>query len=165
MSNHQAIIPSYQFNCCGNVTEWMVDVHPVRLGEHRWTSSTLNLQIWRPSPTEESARDTGVYSLADNERISPISLSAGRVLVISTPGKHAQFRPGDVLGFYLEDTMDNDRGVVVLNSDTFTSEMVWYASVAPQEGSCLSIGSSGELNTMTRAAPVMSMATGKFLLK
>ena len=81
-----------------------------------------------------------------------------------TPGKYAQFRPGDVLGFYLEDIVDNNRGVVVLNSVTFTSELVWYASVASQKGGCLntySVGSSGDLNTLTRAAPVVSVSTGK----
>ena len=60
LTNHQAIIPNYQFHCCGNVTEWKVDVHPVR-GEHQWVS-TLNLQIWRPSSTEESdTLGTGYY--------------------------------------------------------------------------------------------------------
>ena len=165
LTNHQAIIPSYQFYCCGNVTEWRVDVHPVGHSERQWIS-TLNLQIWRPSPTEETDTllGTGYYTLAGNERISPVSLTAGKVLVTPTPGKYAQFRPRDVLGFYMENVIDNNRGVVLLSSATFTSEVVWYASVASQEGSCLntySIGSSGDLNTLTRAAPVISMSTSK----
>ena len=84
-----------------------------------------------------------------------------------TPGKYAQFRPGDVLGFYLENIVDDDRGVVLLSSATFTSELVWYASIASQEGRYLntySVGSSGHLNTLTRAAPVMSMSTSKLPL-
>ncbi len=164
LTNHQAIIPSYQFYCCGNVTVWRVDVHPVG-SEHQWIT-TLNLQIWRPSPTEEmdTQLGTGSYSLAGNERISPVSLTAGRVLVTPTPGKYTQFRPGDVLGFYMENVVDNNRGVVLLSSVTFTSEVVWYASVASQKGGCLntySVGSSGDLNTLTRAAPVISMSTSK----
>ena len=35
---HQAIIPSYQLNCCGNITEWGVDLNPfsysITLGDH-----------------------------------------------------------------------------------------------------------------------------------
>ena len=33
---HQAIIPTYKFECCGNITEWGVDVH------------TSNDQIYMP---------------------------------------------------------------------------------------------------------------------
>ena len=82
----------------------------------------------------------------------------------ATPGKYAQFQPGDVLGFYLENIVESDRGVVVLNSVTFTSELVWYASVAPEKENCFrtySVGDSGDLNTLTRAAPVISLSTGK----
>ena len=132
--------------------------------ENQWIS-TLNLQIWRPSPTEQpDSLGRGVYSLAGNERISPVSLSAGGAVVTATPGKYAQFRPGDVLGFYLENIVESDRGVAVLNSVTFTSELVWYASVAPEKGNCFrtySVGDSGDLNTLTRAAPVISLSTGK----
>lgn len=164
LTNNQAIIPSYQFHCCGNITEWRVDVHPVGHREHQWIS-TLNLQVWRPSPTEGSdTLGTGFYSLAGNERVSPISLTAGGIIVTPTPGKYAQFRPGDVLGFYLENIVNNDRGVVMLSSVTYTSELVWYASIASQKGSCLntiSVGNSGDLNTLARAAPVMSVSTSK----
>jgi hypothetical protein len=132
---------------------------------HNQWISTLDFQIWRPSPTEPSdSLGRGVYTLAGNERVSPLSLTDGGVLVTAAPGKYAQFRPGDVLGFYLENTVERDRGVVVLNTVTFTSELVWYASVAPQEENCLrtySVGGSGYLNTLTRAAPVISISTSK----
>ena len=86
-------------------------------------------------------------------------------MVTATPGKYTQFRPGDVLGFYLENIVESDRGVAVLNSVTFTSsELVWYTSVAPEKGNCFrtySVGASGDLNTLTRAALVISVSTGE----
>ena len=47
--HNSATIPSYKFDCnqlCGNITEWGVDVHQ---GED--VIYTLDLQVWRPSPT------------------------------------------------------------------------------------------------------------------
>ena len=70
----------------------------------------------------------------------------------------------------LEEAKDTDNGVVILTSysgtTNFTSELVWYASIAPamatsQNGDCpYSVGSNGVLNTLTRAAPVISISTG-----
>ena len=80
------------------------------------------------------------------------------------------FRPGDVLGVYVEEAREDDDGVVILTSfdgTTFTSELVWYASIAPtmatsQNGDCpYSVGSDGVLNTLTQAAPVISISTGR----
>ena len=55
-------------------------------------------------------------------------------------------------------------GVVVLtNPSSFTSEVVWYASIDPAMAtsqSVYSVGSSGDLNSLTRAAPVISIETG-----
>ena len=45
---HQAIIPSYEFQCCGDIRVWAVDVHPGGRRDNR--DYTLNLQVWRPSP-------------------------------------------------------------------------------------------------------------------
>ena len=64
------------------------------------------------------------------------------------------------------DCRDNP-GVVVLTSSSFTSEVVWFASIAPTlvtSQTTYSIGSSGELNTSTRAAPVISISTSKSLI-
>ena len=46
---HQAIIPSYRFNCCGEIIAWAVDVQPDGQGIDRMYS--LDLQVWRPPPT------------------------------------------------------------------------------------------------------------------
>ena len=170
---HQAIIPSYKFNCdnqmCGNITEWGVDVRRDG-GNHQpggmGTPYTLDLQVWRPSPTVNDC-----YSLVGNNRFSAISLSddVAKSLVPS-PSDYIMFQPGDVLGVYVENAREYDDGVVILttsgDTSTFTSESVWYASIAPtlassQNGDCpYSVGSSGALNTLINGAPVISISTG-----
>ena len=77
-----------------------------------------------------------------------------------SPQDYIQFQPGDVLGFYVEEARDDDRGVVVLTTDGYSSEVVLYASVGSQNlGSSVSVGSSGNLNTILRGAPVISIST------
>ena len=160
--HHQAIIPSYKITCCGNITEWGADVWPGGAGDDM--SYTIDFQLWRPSPTtpqDSGSLGTGYYSLVGNNRFSAISLSAGVASGLSpSPQDYIQFRPGDVLGFYVEEAKDDDRGVVVLTTDGYSSEVVWYASVGSQSvGSSVSVGSSGDLNTLSRGAPVISIST------
>ena len=147
---------------CGNITEWGVDVHPGGGGhQNRYT---LDLQVWRPSPTVDDSTGTGQYSLVGNNRFTSISLSDGVAIVTPSPQDYIQFQPGDVLGFYVEDARLTTDGVVVLtNPSSFTSEVVWYVSIDPAMAtsqSVYSIGSSGDLNSLTRAAPVISIETG-----
>ena len=168
----QAIISSYKFGCpgqdlmCGNITEWGADLHPGG-GGHDDGAYSLDFQVWRPSPTVDDSTGTGCYSLVGNNRFTSISLSGGVAQVTPSPQDYIQFQPGDVLGFYVEEARDEENGVVVLTEpSSFTSELVWYASIAPamatsQNGDCLySVGSNGVLDTSTRAAPVISISTG-----
>ena len=118
----------------------------------------------------DDSTGTGCYSLVGNNRFTSISLSGGVAQVTPSPQDYIQFRPGDVLGFYVEVAREIDDGVVILTSyddiSTFTSELVWYASIAPtmansQNGDCpYSVGSNGVLNTLIQAAPVISISTG-----
>ena len=150
---------------CGNVTEWGVDVHNGN-NDHQNTY-TLDLQVWRPSPTVNDSTGTGQYSLVGNNRFTSISLSDQVAIVTLSPQDYIQFQPGDVLGFYMEDAAHGKDGVVVLTSpSSFTSEAVWYASIDPAMAttqSVCSVGSSGDLDSSTRAAPVISLTieTGK----
>ena len=78
--HHQAIIPSYKLVCdqmCGNITEWGVDVHQGGDGDQRLY--TLDLQVWRPSPTVDDSTGTGCYSLVGNNRFTSISLDDDQV--------------------------------------------------------------------------------------
>ena len=118
---------------CGNITEWGVDVHQGGGGDQM--EYTLDLQVWRPSPTVDDSTDgTGCYSLVGNNRFTSISLDIDQVArVTPSPQDYIQFRPRDVLGFYVEEARDTNRGVVVLNGDDevrFTSELVWYGGMA-----------------------------------
>ena len=171
--HHQAIIPSYKFDCnqtlmCGNITEWGLDVRADGNGHQTGSGTpyTLDLQVWRPSPTVDNSTGTGCYSLVGNNRFTSISLSNEQAIVTPSPQDYIQFQTGDVLGFYVEVARDDNDGVVVLDDDSFTSELVWYASIVPsmatsQNGDCpYSVGSSGVLNTLTQAAPVISISIG-----
>ena len=129
---------------------------------------TLDLQVWRPSPTVNNSTGTGCYSLVGNNRFTSISLSKRVAIVTPSPQDYIQFRSGDVLGFYVEEAKKDDDGVVVLtSSSSFISELVWFASIAPtmatsQNGvSLYSVGSNGDLDTSTHAAPVISISTSK----
>ena len=136
-----------------------MDVEPGGGNDNR--EYTLNLQVWRPSPTVDQ---TNGYSLVGNNRFTSISLD-GRVAVplLPSPSNYIQFQPGDVLGFYVEEARDDDnKGVAVLTTHSYTRESVWYASTSQTVTGCpISVGSGGDLNTMLFAAPVISIDTGK----
>ncbi len=169
--HQQAIIPSYKLDCCGNITEWGVDVHPG--GQGTTDRYTLDLQVWRPSPTVtlNDSNGIGCYSLVGNNRFTTIPLQNLVARVTPSPQDYIQFQPGDVLGVYVEEARENDDGVVILTSydrsTDFTSELVWHASIAPTMASSLngdcpySVGSDGALNTTIRGAPVISASIGK----
>ena len=154
---------------CGNITEWGVDVSSGN--SNRSMIYTLDLQVWRLSPTVNNSASILCYSLVGNNRFTSISqVINGVVRVTPSPQDYIQFQPGDVLGVYVEEARESDDGVVILTSasgiTSFTSELVWYASIDPtmatsQNGDCpYSIGNSGVLNTLARGAPVISVSTG-----
>ena len=164
---HQAIIPSYKLNCCGNITEWGVDLNP----EEDEVSFSFNLQVWRPSPTVNT---TGCYSLVDNFMITSTSIAteprSDHVARVTPDSRQdqLQFQPGDVLGFYVESHGSNtpqDNGVVLLNNANHDSELVWYGRINTisqnsQTNSCpYPVGASRVLSSLTQAAPVISIAT------
>ena len=161
---HQAIVTTYKFNCCGNITEWGVDLNPVEDNLY----FNFDFQVWRPSST---VNETGCYSLVENYAATSISIETmvteSHVARV-TPLYQLQFQPGDVLGFYVESETQmtpEGNGVVLLDdeSDAFTSEKLWYASIisrSSQSGSCpYPIGTDGVLNISTQAAPVISIST------
>ena len=160
---HQAIIPSYRFVCCGNITQWGADVHPS--GGRDDMMYTLDFQVWRPSPTVES---TGCYSLVGNNRFNHVPLTNG-VASALTPlaNEMITFQPGDVLGFYIESasSLPDSRGVVLLTDREYQSELVWFAdlnNVIIGNLACpFPVGPSGILDSSTNAAPVISLSVSK----
>ena len=174
----QAIFASYRLNCCGNITEWGMDVDSGAFSGARDRRGTysLDFQVWRPSPTVDDTTGTGCYSLVGNNRFTsiPSITSPGVAVVTPSPQDYIQFQPGDVLGVYVESVSETTDGIVVLTRSTFTSDLVWsasdlvwYASITPsmtnsRNGACpYSAGSSGVLNSFLQGAPVISISTGK----
>ena len=162
----QAIVPTYELICCGNITEWGVDIHPVTGIEP--VVYSLDFQVWRPSPTVDDSTGSGCYSLVGNNRFTSIPVNTPTFVLSPSPEAYIEFQPGDVLGFYIEEARNNNfDGIVILDRQNFTSELVWYASIAPtmatsQSGDCpYSVGIDGVLNKFTRAAPVISVNIGK----
>ena len=167
----QAIMPGYKFTCdqttCGNITEWGVDVYPG--GSNHQMVYTLDLQVWRPSPTVDDSTGAGCYSLVGNNRFTSISLSNQVAVVTPSPQDYIQFQSEDVLGFYVEEARNFNDGVVLVAGDNRARSTVWLANIAPsmaasQIGNCpYSVGSNGVLNTPIRGvAPVISIKIGKF---
>ena len=78
----QAIFTSYRLNCCGNITQWGVDVDDGdRDGQY-----SLNLQVWRPSPTVDDSTGASCYSLVGNNRFTSISpLNSPGVATVELP--------------------------------------------------------------------------------
>ena len=158
---HQVIIPSYRFMCYGNITEWGVDVHPAGGKHDRYY--TLNLQVWRPSPTVEI---TGCYSLVGNNRFTSVSLTAQVAIVTPLPQAQIEFQPDDVLGLSVENT------ILLIDSleqgdNGYETEEVWYADVSDAiigHRECPNpVGTQPGriLNTITSAAPVISISYSK----
>ena len=173
---NQAIIPSYKLDCCGNITEWGVDLNP----DGTTARFDFTFQVWRPAP---NVNITGCYSLVDDFISTgiPIGIAPSQTINIariipSLPSDQLQFQPGDVIGFYVESHGDSDgpggdanNGVALLTSGGYANELVWYGSIrgdtvqASRTGSCpYPTGTNGILSSSTRAAPVISISTTSY---
>ncbi len=130
---------------------------------------TLDLQVWRPSPTVET---TGCYRLVGNNSFTSVALRDRVAMVTPLPQQRIQFQPGDVLGFYVENARRENDGIVLLSDlnvrgdNRYETEEVWYAR-HPEFSSISScpypVGSSQVLNTFNRAAPVITPIICKFM--
>ena len=92
----QVLIPSYQFSCCGVVTQWGAYVQPG--GSMHTMVYTATFQVWRPD-------GNGVYTMVgENAYLSPITLVANSRLLVAATEPFIEFQPGDVVGYYLDST-------------------------------------------------------------
>ena len=117
---HQAIIPSYKFICSGYITEWAVDVH--RGGGANSGHYTLDLQVWRPSPT-----DQGCYSLVGNNRFTSVPLEITQVAKVTPSPQDCciEVRLDDVLGFFVDNPNNEKNGVVAI--DEIDDDLTMYS--------------------------------------
>ena len=164
---HQAIIPSYRFNCCGNITEWGVDVFSN--SDDDKFRYTLDLQVWRPSL---NVQESGCYSRVGSNTFTLMSQDSRLAVVTPPPQERITIQPGDVLGFHVKSSGRDTIGVTLLEDFNTTGERnykleeVWYANVEQlviSNRNCpFAVGSKGQLNMFTRAAPVISVSIGEF---
>lgn len=150
----QVIVTSYQFNCCGEVTEWGAFVQPG--GRLDVGMYSIRFQVWRPSGQ--------CFSEAGQNEFTSVSLNPNSV-IRETPldTKRIRVQPGDVVGFYLNSPKRagrNGRGVQLdKNRD---QEDVWYGDIG-SDGSCpFSIGDSTLLST--NLAPILHVVVCKYYL-
>lgn len=165
---HQAIIPSYKFHCCGTITEWTISIAI----NNSDTMDLLSLQVWRPSP---SVHETGCYTLVGSNNFTSLLVKNQVTVVTPLPHERIQFQPGDVLGFYVENTevgfMEHsvDGGVMMLcdlnegGDRGYETEEVWYATnLVFSNANCLAaVGPGKLLDSYTNVAPVISVSYSK----
>ena len=126
---HQAIIPSYKFACSGFITGWAVDVH--KGGGANSGFYTLDLQVWRPSPTVDDSTGTGCYSLVGNNRFTSVILENQVAKVTPLPEDCCiQVQRNDVLGFFVDNPNNEKNGVVAIDDPTvYSKDIVWYGDI------------------------------------
>ena len=134
---------------------------------------TLDLQVWRPSPTVQLS---GCYSLVGSNTFSNITLVDQVALLTPSPQTHEilYFQPGDVIGFRVLNARLPENGVVVLldrsvaGDNGYETEELWHADISSSiitNAMCpLPVGAEPRraLNTLVRAAPVISVSYSKY---
>ena len=92
---YQAIVPSYRFNCSGNITEWTITVT-------QRDKYNLDLQVWRPSPTGDDTRRYVLIGQNSFNRHIPhwlpknSSKLLGEIQATPRPEDQLQIEPGDM---------------------------------------------------------------------
>ena len=114
----QVIIPEYSFDCYGNVTHWGAYV------KNRNGIYSLDFQVWRRSVGGQGT--TGCYNLVGNNHFSsirPAQKSRGQILEPIPVEQQIEVCPGDVIGFYVQNTTRANGGVQLQQQDTDDEEM------------------------------------------
>ena len=141
----QVLIPSYQFSCCGVVTEWGAYVQPG--GSMHRTVYTATFQVWRPE-------GNGVYTMVgENAYPNPITLEDDSQILVDALQPFIEFKPGDVVGYYLDSTESS--GSVQLDESN-RNEEVYYGPLINGKFDTTAIGVS-----RTSLAPIIYVAVGK----
>ena len=155
----QAIIKSYQFHCCGKVGGWRAYVQPGGKNHDDEGVYNITFQIWRPTGGNSYVK-IGENSFPGVQLIVD---SGGEVREeVQSSSEQLQFQPGDVLGYYLSDSRNNDGGIQFDRS--FTQEELWYATGNSKlQNSCrLDIGTGGNLNLSTTLGPIIEVSLSEY---
>ena len=173
-SGVQAIINTYQFECCGDITAWQTYVEPRRMGLHRNGAYDIFFQVWRPSST---VQDNGCYSLVGENRFTSIRFGNNDpVSETPEPSNIISVQPGDVVGYYTFSRADPDNSENFgIQLDTgYTEDIVWY--LADFDTDLISTGSTNcplpvgdgldrVLTSSTNAGPILEVSISKLSFK
>ena len=159
-SGRQAIVTSYQFQCCGDITAWQTHVFRNR-GNRQKGAYTIHFQVWRPSPTVGSD-GAGCYSLVGENRFTSITLINRAVSATPEPTNIISVQPGDVVGYYVLNNRGRNNGIQMDSGDD--SINIYYNEdnggnpILLGPDSCqVSAGDGGLLTSSTSAAPQLSI--------
>ena len=162
----QVIIPSYQFDCYGQVTEWRAYVEGSGGGHFDNQPYSITFQVWRPSSPPD-----GQYTIVGLNDFSPISLAdpgtADRGIVTGIPleSERIEVQPGDVVGFYLESSRSTGDGIQFAkpsdNASPYAAETVWFGSTRCSTLDPPCVYSVDDFSSMTNLAPLITVTVGK----
>ena len=160
-TGRQAIITSYQFQCCGNITRWQTYTEPGGGGHDG--DYNIRFQVWRPGP---AVATDGCYSLLAEDRYDSIPLGLFGQVDRTVPGA-ISVQPGDVLGYFMTySTREDGRedGIQLKEREDDDGERVWYNSrtlVTTGDPCPFPVGEGRILDRFTNSAPVISVDIGK----
>ena len=166
-NGRQAIVTSYQFQCCGDITAWQTYVE--RSGNpHGNGAYTIHFQVWRPSPSVQSNGE-GCYSLVGENRFTSITFSnRGPISETPEPTNIISVQPGDVVGYYVLSNRNDDDGIQMDSNDEsiniYFNEDNGGNPISLGPDSCqVRAGESGLLTESRSAAPQLSIDISKWL--
>ena len=142
---HQAILPSYRFNCSGKITAWRVDVY-------LQSEYSLHFQVWRPLPTKNGSRH---YSLVDENIVTSTRPLNKVIQAAPSTAEQVRVNSGDMVGIYVQGSQAG-RGIPLLTS--FGSEELWYKDTegdVPVTGNCFTFNTTTVFDTCTDAVPII----------
>ena len=164
-NGRQAIVTSYLFQCCGDITAWQTYVEPSG-ARHQDGAYTIHFQVWRPSPTVDSD-GAGCYSLVGENRFTNITLINRAVSETPEPTNIISVQPGDVVGYYVLSSQERDDDGIQMDSDDDSINLYYNEdnggnpiSLGPD--SCqVRAGDGGLLTGSTSAAPQLRIDISK----
>ena len=110
--------------------------------------------MWRPTLS-----DGDRYVKVGENMFNSVTLSEDSLIGV-TPAANVRlyFQPGDVVGYYLENSIGNDGGLQ-LDRD-FTQDIVWYAvgNTGLQSECVLKVGNTGDLSVSATPGPFISLS-------
>ena len=121
---------------------------------HEGGAYSIAFQVWRPTLS-----DGDRYVKVGENMFNSVTLSEDSLINV-TPAANVRlhFQPGDVVGYYLENSEGSDGGLQ-LDSD-FTQDIVWYAvgNTDLQSECVLKVGNTGDLSVSTTLGPIISLS-------